>query len=79
MEPETIQDRVMDVLKEQTGKETISTTDTFKGDLNFDSLDVVETAVLLEDKFGLSMNDEDVGRYDTVADLVTYMEGRVNG
>ena len=79
MADRTIKQRVMDVLTEQTGKETISLTDTFRGDLNFDSLDVVETAVLIEDEFGLQTTDDEVGKFHTVGELVVYMEGRVNG
>lgn len=75
----TIEERVLDVLKEQTGKETINLTDTFRDDLKFDSLDVVETAVLIEDQFGVETNDEEIGQFNTVGELVKHMEGRVNG
>jgi acyl carrier protein len=79
MEPKTIEERILDVLKEQTGKETISLTDTFREDLKFDSLDVVETAVLIEDQFGVETNDEEIGQFNTVGELVKHMEGRVDG
>lgn len=79
MADRTIEERVLDVLKEQTGKETINLTDTFRDDLNFDSLDVVETAVLIEDQFGVETNDEEIGQFNTVGELVKHMEGRVNG
>lgn len=79
MADRTIEERVLDVLKEQTGKETINLTDTFRDDLNFDSLDVVETAVLIEDQFGVETNDEEIGQFNTVGELVKHMEGRING
>lgn len=80
MEPEkTVQERVLDVLKEQTGKDEVKLTDTFREDLNFDSLDVVETAVLIEDEFGVLTEDDEIGKFDNVGQLVTHMEGRING
>lgn len=79
MADRTIEERVLDVLKEQTGKETINLTDTFRDDLSFDSLDVVETAVLIEDQFGVETNDEEIGQFNTVGELVKHMEGRANG
>ena len=79
MAERSTQDRVLAVLSVQTGKPAITLDATFKRDLNFDSLDVVETSVLLEDEFGMQTTDEEVGQFETVGELVAYMEGRVSG
>jgi acyl carrier protein len=79
MADRTIQERVIDVLKEQTSVVSIDPTFTFRGDLNFDSLDIVETTLMVEEEFGFQIDEEDVGKFDTVGQLVVYMEGRING
>lgn len=79
MADRTIEERVLDVLKEQTGKETISLTDTFRDDLKFDSLDAMECVLMLETEFGYDLDDDTVAQFNTVGELVKHMEGRVNG
>lgn len=80
MDDRTVQQRVLDVLTAQTGVENISLESTFLGDLKFDSLDVVETSVRLEDEFDHDfVEDDSIGSFTTVGQLVTYVEGRING
>jgi acyl carrier protein len=79
MADRTIKERVLDVLKEQTGKETINLTDTFRGDLKFDSLDAMECVLMLETEFGYDLDDDTVAQFSNVGELVKHMEGRVNG
>ena len=46
----------------------------FINDLNFDSLDVVEFTMSLEDAFGLSVPDEDAENLRTVGQVTEYVE-----
>ncbi len=42
-------------------------------DLGADSLDFVELAMVLEEKFGLEIPDEDVGKFTNVKSIVDYI------
>lgn len=46
----------------------------FVGDLNADSLEVVELIMALEDEFGISIPDEDAEQIATVQDAMTYIQ-----
>lgn len=45
-------------------------------DLQADSLDAVELNMALEDKFGVSIADEDLGALKTVGDIYNYLAER---
>lgn len=47
---------------------------TFTGDLNADSLDVVELVMAFEDEFDVEIPDEDAENIQTVGDAVSYLE-----
>jgi acyl carrier protein len=57
---------------EQLGveKEKVTRTAAFIEDLNADSLDLVEFAMGLEEKFGVTIADEDLAKIKTVQDAV---------
>lgn len=46
-------------------------------DLGADSLDVVEMLMTMEDKFGLTIPDEDIEELVTVSDIVEYVESNM--
>jgi acyl carrier protein len=46
-------------------------------DLGADSLDVVELVMALEEEFGIEVPDEDVESIRTIADIILYLEARV--
>ena len=46
----------------------------FKDDLGADSLDAVELNLALEEKFGVSIDDEAMTGIKTVADIIAYIE-----
>ncbi len=48
----------------------------FIDDLKADSLDIVELGMAFEDKFGVSIPDEDYEKLRTVKDAVNYIETR---
>ena len=43
-------------------------------DLSADSLDAVEIIMAIEEEFGIEIPDEDAENFQTVADLVKYVE-----
>jgi len=49
---------------------------TFEGDLQADSLDVVELIMGLEDEFGIEISDEEAEGIRTVGDAVRFIASR---
>lgn len=47
---------------------------TFQGDLNADSLDVVELVMAFEDEFDVEIPDEEAEKIISVGDAVSYLE-----
>ncbi len=47
---------------------------TFQGDLNADSLDVVELVMAFEDEFDVEIPDEQAEKIISVGDAVSYLE-----
>jgi acyl carrier protein len=45
----------------------------FVGDLDIDSLSMVEIATMAEDRFAVSIPDSDLGKLKTVADVVDFI------
>lgn len=79
--PQTIQERVKQVIVEQLGctsDEVHPSTRLFE-DLEADSLDQIELVMQLEESFGISIPDSDVESLGTVQQIVDYVERkRVN-
>jgi acyl carrier protein len=50
----------------------------FTDDLDVDSLSMVEVVVAAEEKFGVSIPDDDVKNLVTVGDAVNYIVGAMN-
>lgn len=65
-----------EVVEEVTGIEPSEVTEekSFVDDLDIDSLSMVEIAVQLEDRYGVEIPDEDLGKLRTVGDAVSYVE-----
>ena len=68
-------ERVRGILVEQLGVDEEQVTDdaSFQGDLDADSLDLVELIMELEDQFGLKISDEDAQKITTVGEAVDYV------
>ena len=49
----------------------------FEDDLGADSLDVVEIAMAVEDKYGFNIRDEEQDNFKTFGDLVQFVAARV--
>jgi acyl carrier protein len=68
-------ERVRSILVEQLGvdEEQVTEEASFQGDLDADSLDLVELIMELEDQFGLKISDEDAQKIATVGEAVDYV------
>lgn len=55
----------------------VTETATFQGDLNADSLDVVELVMAFEDEFDVEIPDEEAEKIQNVRDAVAYLESKM--
>ncbi len=72
-------EKIRSIIVEQLGVEEDSVTiDTHLiKDLEADSLDAVEIIMAIEEEFGFEVPDEDAEKFQTVQDLVKYVEEKV--
>jgi acyl carrier protein len=75
MNREEALERVRAILVEQLGvdEEQVTEDASFQGDLDADSLDLVELIMELEDQFGLKISDEDAQKISTVGQAIDYV------
>jgi len=67
------------VVKElQVAESKVTESASFEGDLNADSLDVVEIQMALEEEFGVEIPEDDFDKIQTVGDVVRYIEEKVD-
>ncbi len=71
-------DKIKGIIAEQLGvEEDAITMDTnLMKDLEADSLDAVEIIMAIEDEFDMEVPDEDAEKFQTVADIVNYVEAK---
>ena len=72
----SIFERVRAIIAERLGvdEEKVTLEAEFIGDLNADSLDLVEVIMAMEQEFGVEIKDEDAENMRTVRDAVQYIE-----
>jgi acyl carrier protein len=72
----SVYERVRSIVAERLGvdEEKVTIDAEFIGDLNADSLDLVEVIMAMEQEFGLEIKDEEAENIRTVADAVQYIE-----
>jgi acyl carrier protein len=72
----TVFERVQGIVAERLGVdiEKVTMEAEFTGDLNADSLDLVEVIMALEQEFDTEVKDEDAEKIRTVADAVNFIE-----
>ncbi len=72
-------DEVLDLVRSHLGEELevdaaeISEQTRFKEDLDADSLDLYELVMELEDRYGVSVSEEQAARIETVGDAVEFV------
>lgn len=67
---------LVDLLGQKVGSDLISLDDHLELDLHFDSLALVELAAALEERFGIVIREEEFSDIFTVADLISFVEGK---
>ena len=72
-------ERVKAIIVEQlqVAAEDVVEDASFLGDLQADSLDIVELVMALEEEFEIEISDEDAEKIQTVGDAVTYINSNV--
>jgi acyl carrier protein len=75
----TVFERVQGIVAERLGVdiEKVTMDASFTGDLNADSLDLVEVIMALEQEFDTEVKDEDAENIRTVADAVNFIEAHI--
>ena len=69
---DTIKDIIIDQLQVEESDVNMDTN--LMKDLSADSLDAVEIIMAIEDTFGIEIPDEDAEKFQTVEDVVKYVE-----
>ncbi len=74
-----VYEEIVELLSEQlnVGKETLNKDTRFVEDLHSDSLDMVEMLISLEDKYDISVPDEDAKNLTTIGKLAEYVESKI--
>ena len=72
-------EELVDLLSEQMNvdKSTLNRDTRFIEDLHTDPLDMVEMLIALEDKYNISVPDEDAKNLSTIGKLVDYVEEKI--
>lgn len=72
-------EKVKVLLADQFGvdEDSVTSETSFRGDLNADSLDIVELIMALEEEFGITVEDEDAESVETVGDLVSAIKEKL--
>lgn len=65
------------ILKENYQIENIELSTDFKKDLDLTSFDFVNIIALIEDKYGIEIEEESYRSLNTVQELKEYLEGRI--
>lgn len=71
-------DKIKAIIVEQLGvsADEIELETSLMKDLEADSLDAVEIILAIEDEYGIEIPDDDAEQFQTVSDLVNYVEER---
>lgn len=72
-------DEIVELLSEQMNldKSVLTPETHFVEDLHTDSLDMVEMLIALEDKYNISVPDEDAKGLETLGKLADYVEAKI--
>lgn len=71
-------EKIQDIIAEQLGVsgDVIKPETHLMKDLEADSLDAVEIIMAIEDEFEIEIPDEDAEKFQTVGDLINYVEAK---
>jgi len=73
-------DKIKEIIVEQLSVEEAAVTleTHLMKDLEADSLDAVEIIMAIEDEFDIEVPDEDAEKFQSVGDIVKYVEEKIN-
>ena len=76
MADKTIEEQVKEIIVEQlsVNAEEVVPEASFVDDLGADSLDLVELIMVMEEKFGQEIPDDDAAKLQSVQDAITYIK-----
>lgn len=79
MAEKTVEEKVKEIIVEQlsVNAEEVVPEASFVDDLGADSLDLVELIMVMEEKFGQEIPDDDAAKLQTVQDAITYIKERI--
>jgi acyl carrier protein len=80
MSGKSIEEQVKDIIVEQlsVSADEVVPEASFVDDLGADSLDLVELIMVMEEKFGQEIPDEDAEKLQTVQDAISYIKEKSN-
>ncbi|MBQ8141451.1 MAG: acyl carrier protein [Clostridia bacterium] len=58
----------------QVDRDDITMEAELSNDLGINSIELADLVMLCEDKFGIQINDDDIRKFTTVGDVVSYLE-----
>ncbi len=78
MADKTVEEQVKEIIVEQlsVNADEVVPEASFVDDLGADSLDLVELIMVMEEKFGQEIPDDDAAKLQTVQDAITYVKER---
>ena len=70
-------EKIKEILVEemQVDPENVTMEAELVNDLGVNSLELADLILLCEEKFDIEINDEDIHKFITVADVVSYLDG----
>ena len=71
-------EKVKSILMEelQVEEKDITPEAELSADLGINSIELADLVMLCEDKFGITIDDDDIHRFVTVGDVVAYLESK---
>ena len=69
-------EKVADLLVEelQLNRNDIKLDSELSGDLGINSIELADLVMICEEKFGITIEDDDIRKFTTVGDVVNYLE-----
>lgn len=77
MKEKEIFDSIVTIIQERQGEDFVVTESlSLKGDLDADSVDLMEFILTLEDEFSIEISDEEIDQLQSVGDVVKIIQGK---
>ena len=70
-------DEFRKLMKEQYDIDNIELSSNFKTDFDLSSFDFIELICLVEERYGIEMDEDDYKSLNTVEDMITYIQEKI--